>query len=133
MDDIELANPLGTARNVHKLCAVYWLLASVPSIYRSSLHVIQLGLLCKVPDLQSCGFESVLSPLLKDLHTLEQDSIFIEPVGQCVKSCVLQPIIWQPMVLQALYSVSEHTMSADFVVVLQTRYSPENFLKESLA
>lgn len=89
VDDIELANPLGTARKVHKLCAVYWLLANVPSIYRSSLHVIHLGLLCKVPDLQSCGFESVLSPLLKDLHTLEQDGIFIEPVGQCVKGTVM--------------------------------------------
>lgn len=89
VDDIELANPLGTSRKIHKLCAVYWLLANVPSMYRSSLHVIQLALLCKVPALQSCGYESVLSPLLKDLHTLEQDGIFIDAVGQCVKGTVM--------------------------------------------
>ena len=51
VDDIELANPLGTARKIHKLCAVYCFLANVLSKYRSSLHVIQLALLCKVLDL----------------------------------------------------------------------------------
>ncbi|KAF0028000.1 hypothetical protein F2P81_019087 [Scophthalmus maximus] len=80
VDDIELANPLGTSRKIHKLCAVYWLLGNVPSQYRSNLHVIQLALLCKVPDLQKCGYQSVLSPLLKDLCTLEEDGIFIETV-----------------------------------------------------
>ena len=89
VDDIELANPLGTTRKVHKLCAVYWLLANVPSKYRSSLHVIQLALLCKVPDLQRCGYQSVLSPLLRDLHTLEQDGVFIETLGQCIRGTVL--------------------------------------------
>lgn len=89
VDDIELANPLGTARKIHKLFAVYWLLANIPSQYRSNLHVIQLALLCKVPDLQKCGYESVLSPLLKDFSTLEQDGIFIETLGQCVRGTVL--------------------------------------------
>nr|XP_023651449.1 uncharacterized protein LOC111835405 isoform X2 [Paramormyrops kingsleyae] len=88
VDDIELANPLGTARKIHKLFAVYWLLANIPSQYRSNLHVIQLALLCKVPDLQKCGYESVLSPLLKDLSTLEQDGIFIETLGHCVRGTV---------------------------------------------
>ncbi|XP_053097175.1 uncharacterized protein LOC128320857 [Pangasianodon hypophthalmus] len=89
VDDIELANPLGKARKIHKLCAVYWLLANIPSQYRSSLHVIQLALLCKVSDLQKCGYENVLSPSLKDLHTLEQDGIFIETLGLCVRRTVL--------------------------------------------
>ena len=30
IDDLEIANPLGTSRKVHKLCAVYWVLANVP-------------------------------------------------------------------------------------------------------
>ena len=123
VDDTELANPLGTARKIHTLCAVYWLLASVPSKYRPSLHVIQLALLCN---------QSVLSPLLKDLRTPEQDGIFNETVGQCVSGelyYVLQLIIWLPMVLQALCSVSKHGMSADSVAVLQTRYSLVRFLK----
>lgn len=88
MDDIELANPLGTTRKNHKLCAVYWLLANVPCKYRSSLHVIQLALLCKVPDLQRCGYESVLAPLFRDLCTLEQDGVFVETLGQCIRGTV---------------------------------------------
>lgn len=89
VDDIELANPLGTARKIHKLTAVYWLLANLPSQYRSSLHVIQLALLCKVSDLQKHGYENVLSPLLKDLQTLEQEGLFIENLGECIKGSVL--------------------------------------------
>ncbi|KAF7654703.1 hypothetical protein LDENG_00066030 [Lucifuga dentata] len=89
VDEIEIANPLGTARKIHKFCAVYWILANVPSKYRSSLHIIQLALLCKVTGVQRCGYESVFSPLLQDLRTLEQDGIFIETVGQCIRSIVL--------------------------------------------
>ena len=88
-DDLEICNSLGTSRKIHKLSAVYWLLANIPSVYRSSLHVIQLALLCKVPDVQSCGYESVLSPLLKDLQILEQDGVFIESLGRCVKGTVM--------------------------------------------
>lgn len=88
-DDLEIANSLGTSRKIHKLSAVYWLLANIPSMYRSSLHVIQLALLCKVTDVQSCGYESVLSPLLKDLQILEQDGVFIESLGRCVKGYVM--------------------------------------------
>lgn len=58
-------------------------------MYRSSLHVIQLGLLCKITDVQSCGYERVLSPLLKDLQTLEKNGVFIESLGKCVKGTVL--------------------------------------------
>lgn len=89
VDDVELANPLGTSRKIHKICAVYWLLANIPSQYRSSLHVIQLALLCKVSDLQKHSYETVLSPLLKDLQTLEQDGIFIEALGECIQGTVL--------------------------------------------
>lgn len=88
VDDIELANPLGMARKIHKLYAVYGLLANVPSKDRSSLHDIQLALLCKVSVLQRCGYKKVLSPLLKDLHTLEKDGIFIETVGQSLAGFV---------------------------------------------
>ncbi|XP_059195787.1 uncharacterized protein LOC131976671 [Centropristis striata] len=129
LDDLEIANPLGTSRKIHKLCAIYWLLANIPSQYRSSLHVIQLALLCKVPDVERCGYQRILSPLLKDLHTLEEDGIFIESLGQCVRGtvfCVAADNL-------ALCSVSEDTMSADSAVVLGTRCRPVKFLRESLA
>lgn len=43
ISDTEPDNPLGTARKIHKPCAVYWLLANVPSKHRSSPYVIQLS------------------------------------------------------------------------------------------
>lgn len=89
IDDLEIANPLGTSRKIHKLCAVYWVFADLPSKYRSGLHVIQLAALCKVPDLQRCGYQRAFGPLLQDLKTLEQDGVFIECLGKSVQGTVL--------------------------------------------
>jgi len=89
MDDLEIANPFGTSRKIHKLCAVYWVLANVPPKYRSALHAIQLAILVKVTDLHMYGYAAVLAPLLRDVHTLEQDDVFIERVGQNVKGTIL--------------------------------------------
>ena len=88
-DDLEIANPLGTSRKIHKLSAVYWVLADLPSKYRSALHVIQLAALCKVSDIQKFGYERVLGPLLKDISTLEQDGVFIESIGKAVRGTVM--------------------------------------------
>lgn len=89
IDDLEIANPLGTSRKIHKLCTVYWVIADLPPKYRSALHVIQLAAICKVPDVQRYGYKTVLGPLLQDLFTLEQDGVFIESLGQSVRGTVL--------------------------------------------
>lgn len=89
VDDLEIANPLGTSRKIHKLSSVYWILADLPSKYRSGLHVIQLAALCKVSDIQMFGYERALGPLLRDLHTLEQDGVFIESIGKAVRGTVM--------------------------------------------
>lgn len=91
IDDLEIANPLGTSRKIHKVCSVYWVFADLPVKYRSALHIIQLAALCKVPDLQRCGYDRVLCPLLRDLRILE-DGVFIESLGQSIRgtvSCVV--------------------------------------------
>lgn len=89
IDDLEIANPLGTSPKIHKLCTLYWVVADLPVKYRSALHVIKLAALCKVSDLQRCCYERVLCPLLQDLCTLEQDGVFIECLGQSVRGTVL--------------------------------------------
>ena len=89
IDDIEIANPLGTSRKIHKLCSVYWVLADLTLKYRSVLHVIQLAAICKVPDVQKYGYKTVIRPLLQDLSTLEQDGVFIESLGRSVQGTVL--------------------------------------------
>ncbi|KAF3845425.1 hypothetical protein F7725_008588 [Dissostichus mawsoni] len=88
IDDLEIANPLGTSRKIHKLCAVYWVLANVSPKYRSALHAIQLAILVKVTDLRKYGYAAVLAPLLHDVRILEEDGVFIERVGQNVKGTI---------------------------------------------
>ena len=52
VDDFEICNPLGTSRKKHKVTAVYWVLAGVPALLRSSLTSIFLAILCKADDVK---------------------------------------------------------------------------------
>lgn len=88
IDDFEVCNPLGTSRKLHKITAVYWVVLNLPARFRSSLTSIQLALLGKSVDIKQYGYEKFLEPLLKDIKCLEQEGIFIEVVGQFVKSTV---------------------------------------------
>lgn len=81
-DDVEIANPLGTSSR--KPSTVYWILADLPSKHRSALHVIQLATLPNVSDIERFGYERALGSLLKDTLTLEQDGVFIKPIGKAV-------------------------------------------------
>lgn len=89
IDDFELANPLGTSKGKHKMCAVYWTIANIPVKYRSTLHSIQLALLCNTTTIKECGYEKALYPLICDLVSLEQHGVYIENLGKCVKGTVL--------------------------------------------
>lgn len=88
IDDFEVCNPLGTSRKLHKITAVYWVVLNLPARFRSGLTSIQLALLGKSVDVKQYGYEKFLEPLLKDIKCLEQEGIFIEAVGQFVKSSV---------------------------------------------
>ena len=74
--DFEVANPLRTSKNKHKLCAVHWVIGNLHPKYRSSLHSIQLALLCKVNNVKLYGHGEILRPLIQDLVFLEQHGIF---------------------------------------------------------
>lgn len=88
-DDFEVSNPLGTSKKKHKLNAVYWVIANLPSKYRSTLHSIQLALLCKASDVKEYGYAKIFHPLVKDLVYLEQHGIYVEKLGACIKGTVL--------------------------------------------
>lgn len=89
IDDLEIANPLGTSRKIHKLSSIYWILADLPSKYRSGLHVIQLAV-CMKELLDLCCEISIL---------LNKMGFSLSPlVGQSkVQSCVWFLIILQPI------------------------------------
>lgn len=88
IDDFEIANPLGTSKKIHKVCAVYWTLANLPVKCRSVLHSIQLALLCNSNDVRQYGYAKVFAPLLSDLKILEESGVYIETLGDCLKGTV---------------------------------------------
>ena len=71
VNDFEVCNPLGTSRKKHKITAVYWVLANVPSHLQTALTSIHLGLLCKSVNVKQFEYKAILEPLLKDLATLQ--------------------------------------------------------------
>jgi len=74
-DAFEVVNPLGSARNKHKILGVYYTLGNfVPSV-RSKIDILQLVLLVRDKDLRRFGPKAVFKPLLDDLKSLESDGI----------------------------------------------------------
>lgn len=88
VDDFEVCNPLGTSRKKHKITAVYFVLANLPTELRSSLTSIYLAVLSKAVDVKKFGYEKVLEPLLNDLAILEQEGVYIASLGKNIKGTV---------------------------------------------
>lgn len=91
MDEVEIANPIGPARGVHKLLAVYYTVLNVHPKYRSQLKFLHLAILAKYADVQRYGLETVLGPLLDELKELQEIGINVH-IGQnevCFKVFVL--------------------------------------------
>ncbi|XP_063047290.1 uncharacterized protein LOC134441029 isoform X1 [Engraulis encrasicolus] len=88
VDDYETCNVLGTSRNKHKLCGIYWVLGNLPPGSHSSLSSIFLTVLCKSVDIKTYGFNKVLEPLLRDVKVLEDFGVYVPLLGKCLKGTV---------------------------------------------
>ncbi len=82
-DSFEIVNPLGSAKKMHKVIAVYISLANLPIHLRSNTDNMFLVLLCVEGDLKRFGVAKIFSELLADLKSLETDGINVD--GQTVK------------------------------------------------
>ncbi len=89
IDEFEIANRLGTSKKKHKLCSIYWVLANLPSKHCSSLHCIQLAILCKASAVKQDGYADVHHPLVQDLVSFEKHGVYVEQLGECVKGTLL--------------------------------------------
>lgn len=47
LDDISLTNPIGSKKDMHKMCMVYFTLEDIPDQYRSKIDFIQLVGICE--------------------------------------------------------------------------------------
>ena len=84
IDEFEVANPLGTSRNIHKIVAVYWVVLNLPATFRAGLTSIQLGALGNSYDVKEFGYERFLEPFIKDLKLIEDNGIHVDALKRSV-------------------------------------------------
>ena len=72
MDDVELANPLGSKKGKHKVSVFYWILMNLPPRFRSSLRSIQLLGIVSSDLLKQRGVDTFLRPFLEDMILLRK-------------------------------------------------------------
>ncbi len=69
-DEFEVCNPLGSKRNKHKLCAIYYTVGNVGTKYCSQVKHIHLALLVRYCHVKQFGLDEILKPLIDDLKKL---------------------------------------------------------------
>lgn len=69
--------------------AIYWLLHNLHPNYRSSLHAIQLAVLCKTSVVKEHVYGKILHLLIQDLVTLEEQGLYLQQLGASIKGTVL--------------------------------------------
>lgn len=77
-DAFEICNPLGSAKKVYKIVAIYMALANIEPWLRMKIDHIQLVALFFEKDLKNFNFNEFLKPLVDDLKIIENDGIKIE-------------------------------------------------------
>lgn len=80
-DEFCIVNPIGAHRKNHKIASFYWTLGNLDFHSRSSLNLIQLGILCRNRDLKYFGLEAILYPLIRDLKILSNEGVFVPDFG----------------------------------------------------
>ena len=86
-DAFEVVNPLGSARKIHKVVAVYMALANLPSYARTTIDNLQLVILCREVDFTYFGQDKVFKFLVDELRDLEIHGVCIN--GGVIKSRLL--------------------------------------------
>ncbi|XP_030842614.1 uncharacterized protein LOC105437795 isoform X1 [Strongylocentrotus purpuratus] len=76
-DAFEVVNPLGSAKNKHKILAVYATFGNLLPQNRTKIEAMQLVLLCKEKDFKYFGMDVVFLRLVSDLQELEQNGVKI--------------------------------------------------------
>lgn len=72
MDEVELANPLGSKKGKHEVSVFYWVLLNLPPKFRSSLRSIQLLGIVSCDLLKQRGVTTFLWPFLDDLALFQK-------------------------------------------------------------
>ena len=76
-DEVEVCNPIGSSKGLHKLVCVY-ILGNIETRYWSMLSNIHVAAVAKSLIVQNHGYKSILGKLSADLVCLENDGILVK-------------------------------------------------------
>jgi hypothetical protein len=76
-DKVEICNPLGSRKTVHKISMFYFLVGSIETKHWSRLTNIHLALMCRYKSIKDINYGKLLEPLLSDIKLLETKGITI--------------------------------------------------------
>lgn len=85
-DSFEIVNALISARNKHKILAIYFKINSIYPAYCSCLNQIQLLMICNEKDVKLFGKHIIFRRLIDEVKELENG---LEINGNIVKAAVL--------------------------------------------
>ena len=81
-DELQQCNPLGSCVKKHKVGVVLFTLGNIHPKYHSTLRIIQLVIVARVPVIQKYGIDEVLKPFVCDLKTLYTHGLIINVNGE---------------------------------------------------
>lgn len=84
MDELELANPLGAFKSIHKVSCFYWQILNLNAHHKSALQSIQP---CNIAycDAVKDYLNVVFQPLFDDLLKLETEGVYVERINKTLK------------------------------------------------
>lgn len=88
VDEIEICNPIGAFKGIHKMSCFYWTLLNIHPSHRSQLQAIQPCILISYLDMKEFTLEKTIKPLIDDIKILEDTGIFVEKLDTFVKGSV---------------------------------------------
>lgn len=78
IDSFGLTNPIGSAKNKHKIFAIYFTLGNLPRFIRLKIENIKLVLLCHESNIKKFTLATVLEHFIRDLKIVEDIGIIIK-------------------------------------------------------
>lgn len=107
-DDVEVANPIGSKRVIHKLGVFYFSIDNLPKMHNRDMKSIHLLAVCHSLDLGKNGFEAVLRPFKKEMMKLESDDGVILEVDNFGPLCIraaLTHVVGDTLAVHAMFNL----------------------------
>ncbi|EEC12622.1 hypothetical protein IscW_ISCW009016, partial [Ixodes scapularis] len=84
-DEVEIVNPLGSKRGVHKLLVVYFSVLNIHARYRSQVRFIHVAIIARYKLVVDQGIDAILEPLLIDVFDLERIGFTLDKYATTVR------------------------------------------------